>query len=351
MAEFKEYAEHPTKVVCPKLCQNLEKGNFDVPPSLCTKGDAELLNEDDIVFVNGARRCTPYGQAVSELIGRTAAELGLTVLTTASIGCSAAAARAAQNAGGKTVVVTGAGIDQSPYPARSADIYSHADLIVSAEKIGRAVYRYGFVRRNAYVAALADLHFVAEAGPQGGVMMTAEYFTLMKGAHIRGQQACPNLYAIPGSIFSPQSLGANELIQSGRAQPLANASAIATVLRNWAEAHSQRYRPSVDMPAYAPPQPQHDVLLQALAADAMRVDDLCMILDMPNVDVLRELASREAEGTVTRMPDGRWSLTSQRLLQVGKGSNPTSADFVRRAGGAVGAQGRDASNRSMGRRH
>ena len=74
------------------------------PKRLYGIGSREVLSTRSLAVI-GARRATPYGIAVAEMAGRIAAECGITVVSGGALGCDAAALRAAQRAGGATIVV------------------------------------------------------------------------------------------------------------------------------------------------------------------------------------------------------------------------------------------------------
>ena len=70
--------------------------------------------------------------------------------------------------------------------------------------MGTEPYSYNFPQRNRIISALADGVLVTEAGEKSGTIITANLALDM------GKE----LYAVPGSIFSEQSIGTNNLIKS-----------------------------------------------------------------------------------------------------------------------------------------
>src|SRR6266436_5588255 len=68
------------------------------------------------VAIVGARRPTPYGEAVAERLAQDLARHGVLVVGGLSLGIEAAAHRSALDAGGRTVAVLGTGVDVI-YPA------------------------------------------------------------------------------------------------------------------------------------------------------------------------------------------------------------------------------------------
>ena len=125
-----------------------------VPEVLYGRGDPKVL-QGPCLSVIGARRATPYGIAVAEMAGRVAAESGIVVVSGGAMGCDCAAGRAALEAGGRTVVVSGCGADMV-YPASSADVYAGAvaagGAVISLERWGSPPRRYAFPKRNAIIA-------------------------------------------------------------------------------------------------------------------------------------------------------------------------------------------------------
>ena len=107
---------------------------------------------------------------------------------------------------GKTVAVLGCGIDVV-YPKENKDLYNEIaknGLIISEFPLGTEPYSYNFPQRNRIISALADGVLVTEAGEKSGTIITANLALDM------GKE----LYAVPGSIFSEQSIGTNNLIKS-----------------------------------------------------------------------------------------------------------------------------------------
>lgn len=259
------------------------------PSMLYVRGDPEILGGGGLSVI-GARRATPYGLAVAEMAGRIAAECGITVISGGAMGCDAAALRGAAQAGGKTIVIPGTGADVV-YPASSKDVFDYAasggGCVVSLENWGSPPLPYGFPRRNRVIAALCDSLFVAEAGERSGTSSTAE----------TAAELGRRLYAIPGSIYSPQSLGANRLIAEGAAIIASEEDLEMQISLDFGVGRLMRQGV----------RRQGGRVLSALTASPMRPDDLANRLGVPALDVLRTLSDYEASGLVARLPDGRYA--------------------------------------------
>lgn len=264
-----------------------------VPEILYGRGDPEVLQGPCLSIV-GARKASPYGVAVAEMAGRVAAESGIVVVSGGAMGCDCAAGRAALEAGGKTVVVSGCGADMV-YPASSADVFAGAvatgGAVVSLERWGSPPRRYAFPKRNAIIAALSACLFVTEAGMHSGTMSTADVAVEL------GRK----VYGIPGSIFSPLSTGTNWLISEGARVICDEASLEAAISLDYGRLRF------TDAPGR-----REDLgrVLSALVASPSRADDLAARLGESIITVLRALSDYEAAGVVTKLADGRYAPTS-----------------------------------------
>ena len=268
----------------------------DPPQRLYGLGDAGALSRPCLSVI-GARRATPYGLAAARLAGRVAAQSDVVVVSGGAMGCDAAAARAALDAGGPTVVVSGCGADLV-YPSSSSDVFARAPreggAVVSLEPWGSPPRRYAFPKRNRVIAGLSRCIFIAEAGERSGTLGTA----------LVADQIGRGLYAVPGSIFSPESAGANQLISEG-------AGIICSE-------RDLELRISMDYGALRlvgeEPSRIEGRLLSALVGEPLRADDLARHLGEPVTGVLCALADYESRGIVERLRDGRYSLSSEAYL-------------------------------------
>lgn len=272
----------------------------DCPPKIYGRGDKEVLYQPCLSII-GARRATPYGLAAAEMAARVAAECGLVVVSGGALGCDYAASRAALDAGGKTIVVTGTAAD-GIYPRSSAGIFREAadggGCVLSIEPWGAPATRYSFLKRNRIIAALSSCLFVTEAGQRSGTMSTAE------AARDMGR----TIFGVPGSIFSPYSKGTNRLIADG-----------AIVICDECDlemAISMHY--GVMRLIVEGEKPAMGGILSALVAQPMRPQELSDRMNMDVVDLFRILSEYEGKGLVERMSDGRYSPTRKALLGKGK---------------------------------
>ena len=266
------------------------------PERLFGMGDPAALAGPCISIV-GARRATPYGLAVAEMAARVAVECGVTVVSGGALGCDHAASSAALKRGGRTVIVSGCGSDVI-YPSSSRDIFegtlAQGGAIVSMERWGAGPRRWAFPKRNAIIAALSSVLLVTEAGMRSGTMSTAD--AAIELGRI--------VYAVPNSIFCPESSGTNRLISEGARVIVDERSLGVSLALDYGAA-----RLSDDGPVRSV-----GPIMSALLASPARPDELSARLNESVLTVLKTLTDYEARGIAERLPDGRYSPTKAFLL-------------------------------------
>lgn len=266
------------------------------PERLFGLGDPAVLLGPCVSIV-GARRATPYGLAIAEMASRISVECGITVVSGGAMGCDHAAGSAALKAGGATVVVSGCGADVV-YPSTSRDVYEGAvasgGAVISVEPWGSGPKRWSFPRRNELIAALSRVLVVTEAGRRSGTMYTAEAAVELGRV----------VYAIPGSIFSPNSSGTNRLLSEG-ARVIADETELSMAIS--LDYGVMRLGQKGGERAAGP-------VLSALVASPARPDELAERLNESVLTIMRTLTDHEARGLVERLPDGRYSPTQSFFL-------------------------------------
>lgn len=269
----------------PRMLQDL-----DTPPArLYGIGNEAALHSRCLAII-GARRATPYGLAIAEMAGRIAAECGITVVSGGAMGCDAAALRAAQRAGGTTIVVPGTGADVV-YPESSRDVFEGAPktggCVVAIERWGAQPIPYRFPKRNQVIAALSEALLVCEAGTRSGTSSTAECAASLDR----------NVYAVPGSIYAPESVGANRLIAEGAAPIVSEEDLELRISLDFGVVRLVGGAVARKM----------DRVMSALVAMPMRPDDLANRLGLGALEMIMALSDYEASGLVVRLPDGRYA--------------------------------------------
>jgi DNA processing protein len=187
----------------------------DPPAQLYCRGDISLLNSFCIGVV-GTRKASDYGrQACSDIVGHLAAS-GITIVSGLAAGIDTVAHRSTLTASGKTIAVFGTGIsDADIFPRDNVqlahEIIASGGLLISEYEPGIRGQVWTFPLRNRIISGLSRGVLVIEADQKSGSLITA------KSALDQDR----DVFAVPGSIYWPRSIGTNLLIQQG-ARPVMN---------------------------------------------------------------------------------------------------------------------------------
>ena len=256
----------------------------DPPLLLYAQGRFELLQADAIAVV-GSRNPTPQGSDNARAFAGHLSRAGLTVVSGMALGVDAAAHAGGLDGAAGTIAVVGTGLDRV-YPRRNLSLaHRIADkgLIVSEYSLGTPPLAPNFPLRNRIIAGLSRGTLVVEAALNSGSLITARL----------ANEAGRDVFAIPGSIHSPQSRGCHALIKQG-AKLVETAQDILEELR----------LPSAAAPAAAPAglQAADDPLLTALGFDPVTLDALAARTGWPTSELNSRLLGLELEGHVARLP-------------------------------------------------
>ncbi len=271
----------------------------DPPTLLYVRGDTTLLNHPALAIV-GSRNATPQGEANARAFAAALAGEGYVIVSGLALGIDAAAHRGTLDAGGRTIAVIGTGADRL-YPARNqalAQAILGQGTIVSEFPLGTPAAAANFPRRNRIISGLSRGVLVVEAAVESGSLITAR---------LAGEQG-REVFAIPGSIHSPQSRGCHRLIRQG-AKLVETAQDILEELGN--SLHTDQR--SSEVIASATPEADDPArqILDLAGFDPITFDELAgragLTADALSVILLR----LELDGRVSSLPGGRY----QRLAQ------------------------------------
>ncbi|MFN4148312.1 MAG: DNA-processing protein DprA [Rhodocyclaceae bacterium] len=259
----------------------------DPPLLLYVKGRVELLNRPAFAIV-GSRNATKQGETNAEAFAQTLASAGLTIVSGMAAGIDAAAHRGALQEAASTIAVIGTGCDRI-YPARNERLareIATRGAIVSEFPLGTPPLPGNFPRRNRIIAGLGRGCLVVEATKQSGSLITARL----------AAEAGREVFAIPGSIHSPQSKGCHALIKQG-------AKLVESAQDILEELHWERVA--------APARPEEekaedDPILAALGGDPCDLDTLVSRTGLAADVLLAQLLTLEMSGRIAQLPGGRY---------------------------------------------
>lgn len=260
----------------------------DPPILLYAKGNVALLNRPAFAIV-GSRNATKQGEANASAFAATLAGAGLTIVSGLAAGIDAAAHRGALQEAGSTIAVIGTGIDRI-YPARNEALareIAEAGCIVSEFPLGTPPLAANFPRRNRLIAGMARGCLIVEAAKQSGSLITARLAV----------EAGREVFAIPGSIHSPQSKGCHALIKQG-------AKLVESAQDILEELHWEKVVNAAALPAIR--EAETDPVLVALGGDPCDLDTLASRTGLAADTLLAQLLPLELDGRVAQLPGGRY---------------------------------------------
>ena len=180
---------------------------YDPPCLLYVRGRLPAFDDEASIAVVGTRDCTPYGISSAEKLGYGLAAGGAVVVSGLARGVDSAALRGALRAGGTVTAVLGNGLDVV-YPPENRYLYEDvaaAGALVSEYPPGTSPEARHFPVRNRIMSGLCVATLVVEAPARSGALITAGT-ALEQGRDV---------FAVPGPIDAPASVGCNRLIRDG----------------------------------------------------------------------------------------------------------------------------------------
>jgi len=279
----------------PKLLAEIS----DPPLVLFGKGEWPKTDLPWLAVV-GPRNPSRYGARIAQLLASDLAREGIVIVSGLARGVDAIAHESALKEKRPTVAVIGCGIDQV-YPPEHAHLQERiakSGTVVTEFFPGESPLKDHFPRRNRILSGLSRGVLVIEAGETSGALITVR--------HALDQSR--DVFAVPGQIDSPLSIGSNRIISEG-------AKLVATsddVLEEWGLAPGKLYRTN------SSPEAQKEetdglsedakAVLHALGLGmGASVDELARKEQRPVENMLRTLMELEIRGLVIRASDARYS--------------------------------------------
>ena len=255
------------------------------PPLLYVRGEFQP-NDMWAVGIVGTRRASVYGREVAHTLAQELAAGGVTVVSGLALGIDTVAHQAALDAGGRTIAVLGSGVDQIYPPSNRglAQAIIRQGALVSEYALGVRPEAGNFPPRNRIISGLSKGVVIVEAGERSGALITAQF----------AAEQNRDVFAVPGSILHPGSVGCNTLIQQG-ATPLLSSRDVLQQL-NLDQVGAQRAAQAV-----ISADPQEAQLLKSMSREPCHVDELVRLSALPAPQVAALLAMMELKGLVRQV--------------------------------------------------
>ena len=268
----------------------------DMPLVLYCTGDPVWLNEPGTVGIVGSRKPTDYGLQAAADIGEALARSGALIVSGLADGLDSAGHRAAVKNGCPTIGILGVPIDRT-YPAANVALRHTIEqngCILSEYAPGESTPGpVGFLQRNRLIAALSSALLVVEAREKSGTMSTVSH----------AERYGKPVFAVPGSIYSPDSAGTNRLLHEGRARAACSGADLVQALGLQASAAPEAETRQ--------PDPMSDTERRVLACvgpQPLGVEELCVRSGLPTASLLSTLMKLQLTGRVTCLPGKRYVL-------------------------------------------
>jgi DNA processing protein len=259
----------------------------DPPLLLYVQGRLDALQHPLRLAVVGSRNPTPQGALNARQFAHALGQAGACVVSGLALGVDGAAHEGALEAGAMTIAVVGTGLDRV-YPSRHRDLahrIAAQGALISEYPLGTPPLSPNFPKRNRIISGLSQGVLVVEAALQSGSLITA------RQAAEQGRE----VFAIPGSIHSPQARGCHALIRQG-AKLVESAQDILEELRV--------PDPFRTAPSTVPVDAANDDLLSVMGFDPVSLDALQARCGLDTATLQARLLELELDGRIGRLPGG-----------------------------------------------
>ena len=244
----------------------------------------------------GSRNPTPQGESNARQFARAFAEAGVCVVSGLALGIDGAAHDGALLGGGQTIAVVGTGLDRV-YPKKHlalAHRIAQQGMIISEFPLGTPPLMPNFPRRNRIISGLSLGTLVVEAALKSGSLITARL------AAEQGKE----VFAIPGSIHSPQSRGCHALIKQGAKLVELAQDVLEEMTLPLGGLAQGLTRPLGEPGDSGAASSDDDPLMAALGFDAVSFDTLQARTGLDTARLQAQLLELELNGRVARLPGG-----------------------------------------------
>ena len=264
----------------------------DSPPTLYVKGEADL-NAARTFAIVGSRRCTRDGERAAMDFAESLSLNEVTVISGMAAGVDSAAHMGAVKVNCPTIAVMGCGADVI-YPQENERLYHRildcGGAIVSEYLPGTPSIPGNFPARNRIISGMSRGVLIVEGAKKSGAMITVD----------RALDQDRDVFAVPGSIYSPMSATPNQLIIDG-AIPAVSPWDILEYYK-WAErpSDSPRNRALPDLSG------DESAIVEPLSAQSLTVSELCALTGFDVGKTNSLLTILELRGIIEKQPGGEY---------------------------------------------
>jgi DNA processing protein len=268
------------------------------PPVIFLKGEYIPTDEWAVAIV-GTRKATSYGRQITLELATFLAGQDITVISGMARGVDVIAHEATLQAKGRTIAVLGCGVDivYPPEHRAVAQRIEQQGVLMSDYFPGTPPESVNFPPRNRIISGMSLATIVIEAGTKSGALITASY------AAEQGR----DVYALPGPIYAQQSKGTNQLIADG-AIPLLDYDILLDNLNIRQESFFEKPR------TFEPENPIEEQILRALGSDALMIDEIMKITNLPVQTISAGLSLMELKGFLTQVEGIKYRISQGKSI-------------------------------------
>lgn len=269
--------------IYPKLLKEIHNPPF----VLYKKGEFAQPDEFSLAIV-GSRKLTSYGQQAVLKLAYDLAEAGLVIVSGLAQGVDTLAHRQALAAGSRTLAVIGSGIDdRSIFPSLNRKLaweVSQNGVLLSEYPPGAPALKHHFPARNRILSGLALGTLIVEATERSGALITAR--------HALEQNR--EVFAVPGSILSKNSVGPNNLIKLG-------AKAATRAQDILEELNLQSLKENITARQIIADSAEESLILEILTDEPIHVDKIIRLTKLDTATTNSVLSLMEIKGKIRNL--------------------------------------------------
>ncbi|MEL6485180.1 MAG: DNA-protecting protein DprA, partial [Bacteroidota bacterium] len=259
------------------------------------KGNVQWSSERTISVV-GTRNITKNGKKFCQDFIEAIAPLNPTIVSGFAYGVDITIQKLAHEKGLQTIGCMAHGLD-TVYPKvheRYEKAFMQHGGFVSEFWTGTGPDRENFLKRNRIIAGLSEATIVIESAEKGGSLITAD---LANGYH-------RDVFAVPGRVDDPFSVGCNNLIKSQKAHMMTSAADLVYIL-GWDVKKSSK-KPEVQRKLFVELDEKEKSIYSFLQEHGkQQLDTVARDLAIPVHQVSTSLFALEMKGVVRPSP-GMW---------------------------------------------
>lgn len=259
-----------------------------------------------VVSIVGTRGATPNGKLIVKNLVEGLSEYGVMIVSGLAYGIDICAHEVALQQHLPTIAVLASGLDKiypSSHTKIAASMLANGGL-VSELTTGTLLESFHFPNRNRIIAGLADATIVVEASTKSGALITANF----ANSYDR------EVFAFPGNIHEPFSVGCNQLIRRHQAHLVTSVDEI-THMMNWKKSkapsspiHHNAYVADKKFTSLSSIEQEIIFTLKSCHPKVIHIDELCQQTQFRLAQLSPKLLQLELGNIVEGFPGNKYKL-------------------------------------------